>query len=96
MCFCRSTLVLMKSADLRSWELRYVLLYHSDVTSHGFQYVDWIIDDDDLLFVSRTAWEDDAGGAPNQHDANFMTFHRLDCFRTVSLAESAKNPFSGT
>ncbi len=49
----------------------------------GFQYADWQFDGDDLVAVVRTAW-----GAGNYHDANFITFHRVKNFRTLTLADS--------
>lgn len=84
----RNTLALARSADLRSWELRSIVLHHPDSQHHGFQYVDWVFDRDDLAVVSRTAWDDDAGGAHNFHDANFMTFHRVRKFRNVTEKQS--------
>ena len=77
----RNLLVLMKSSDLREWSVIRRVLYHPQIDSHAFQYVDWQFEDDDLIVVSRTAHEDGLGGAHNQHDANFMTFHRLSDFR---------------
>lgn len=88
----RNTLVLSRSEDLRGWERRSVLLHHPDRTKHGFQYVDWLFDGDDLVVVSRTACDDATGGAHNFHDANFLTFHRVKNFRTRSMAESPVDP----
>ena len=82
--FIRNTLALLHSEDGRHWSHRSTVLYHPDSSRHGFQYVDWLFDGEDLAVVSRTAWEDDSGGAPNQHDANFMTFHRIKDFRTLT------------
>ncbi len=48
---------------------------------HGFQYVDWKFEGEDLIAVSRTAFDDGLGGAANYHDANFITFHRVCNFR---------------
>ena len=79
----RNTLVLARSADLRSWEIRSIILHHPDVKKHAFQYVDWVFDGDDLAFVARTAWDDESGGAHSYHDANYMTFHRLRKFRKL-------------
>lgn len=84
----RNTLALARSADLRTWEVRSIVLHHPDVKHHAFQYVDWVFDRDDLAFVSRTAWDDDAGGAHSFHDANFMTFHRVRNFRKVGPGDS--------
>ena len=56
---------------------RELVLHHPDVEYHGFQYVDWLFDGDDLIVASRTAFDDGLGGAHNQHDANFLTFHRV-------------------
>jgi len=79
----RNTLALIHSPDLRQWEVRRVLLHHPDPLKHGFQYVDWQFDGDDLIAVCRTAWDDAGGGAHNYHDANFLTFHRWPGFRTL-------------
>lgn len=75
---------LIHSKDLRSWEVRCVLLSHPDAEKHGFQYVDWQFEGDDLIAVCRTAWDDEEGGAHNNHDANFLTFHRWKNFRGLS------------
>lgn len=77
----RNTLVLKSSSDLRNWKVNKVLLYHPDVKKHGFQYVDWQFDGRDIIFLSRTAYDDEFGGANNYHDANYLTFHRIKNFR---------------
>lgn len=77
----RNTQGLFSSPDLINWSLRKVLLQHPDVINHGFQYVDWLFHKNDILFVSRTAYDDGAGGAHNNHDANFLTFHKIKKFR---------------
>lgn len=93
----RNTLALLHSADLRKWELRCILLYHPDVVPHGFQYVDWQFDGEDLIAVCRTAWDDAEGGARNHHDANFLTFHRWPGFRSMDRADDVAMPeFTGT
>ena len=79
----RNTLVLMKSGNLRDWEIRATLMQHPDTKKHGFQYSDWQFDGDDIIAVVRVAFDDDEGGAHNFHDANFLTFHRLSQFRTL-------------
>lgn len=77
----RNTLALTCSPDLRQWSLRSLVLRSPDVRATGFQYVDWLIDGEDLIAVSRTASDDGLGGAHNAHDANFLTFHRIGGFR---------------
>lgn len=77
----RNTLALVASPDLRAWEVRSILLYHPDAAHHGFQYVDWLFAGNDLLALSRTAFDDGEGDAHNQHDANYLTFHRFAAFR---------------
>lgn len=80
----RNTLGLVRSADLREWEVRSIVAYHHDVRKHGFQYPDWQFDGDDIVAVSRTAYDDGLGGAHNYHDANYLTFHRLSDFRSLN------------
>jgi hypothetical protein len=88
----RNTLALASSPDLRNWTVRCILLYHPDVANHGFQYVDWQIEGDDILALCRTAYEDGLGGAHNNHDANFLTFHRWKEFRGLTLRDSVPMP----
>jgi len=77
----RNTLALTCSKDLTNWTVRRVLLQHPDTAKHGFQYVDWLFDGEDLIAACRTAFDDDQGGAHNFHDANYLTFHRIANFR---------------
>lgn len=88
----RNTLALTASADLVHWTVQCVLLYHPDVARHGFQYVDWRFDGDDLIAACRTAYDDRLGGAHNNHDANFLTFHRWKNFRKLTPADSVPMP----
>jgi hypothetical protein len=77
----RNTLTLISSPDLKKWTMHQVILHAVDYEKTGFQYVDWLFEDKDLIFVSRTAFEDGLGGAHNCHDANYMTFHRITDYR---------------
>ncbi|MBI5087038.1 MAG: exo-alpha-sialidase [Acidobacteria bacterium] len=77
----RNTLVLMSSKDLRHWKVERTVLSHPDPIKHAFQYVDWQFDGNDLVAASRTAFDDDQGGPPRGHDANYLTFHRIVKFR---------------
>ena len=79
----RNTLVIKSSMDLRNWTVHTVLLNHPDVKKHGFQYVDWQFDGKDIIYLSRTAYDDESGGANNYHDANYLTFHRINNFRKL-------------
>jgi len=81
----RNALVLMTSTDLYNWQIRDTILYHPDVAKHGFQYPSFIFDGNDIVFVSRTAYDDGVGGAFRQHDVNYFTFHRIRNFRKLSL-----------
>jgi hypothetical protein len=82
----RNTLVLMSSADLHHWQVEKTILSHPDPKFFAFQYVDWQFDGADIVAVSRTAFEDETGGAHSWHDANFITFHRIPDFRTTGTA----------
>lgn len=84
----RNTLALSSSPNLRDWTVHCILLYHPDVKKHGFQYVDWLFEGNDLIAVCRTAYDDGLGGARNNHDANFLTFHRIKNFRTLTMKDS--------
>ena len=92
----RNTLALVHSADLRTWETRAILLYHPDPAKHGFQYVDWQFEGNDLIAAVRTAWDDAEGGAHNHHDANYLTFHRWPNFRQLTRADDVPMPEAAT
>src|SRR5262249_1011106 len=79
----RNTLSLVSSPDLVRWNERAVVLHHHDRAKHGFQYVDWLFDCDDIIAVSRTAFDDSTDGAHTFHDANYLTFHRIERFRDL-------------
>jgi hypothetical protein len=84
----RNTLALTCSPDLKNWTVRCIVLYHPDTRDHGFQYVDWLFDNNDLIAACRTAYDDGQGGAHNNHDANYLTFHRIEDFRAKTMADS--------
>jgi hypothetical protein len=86
----RNTLALFNSPDLRRWTKRCVLLHHPDQQFHAFQYPDWLVDGDDLLLASRTAYDDGEGGAHRAHDANYLTFHRFPNFRKLTMADGVQ------
>lgn len=89
----RNTLALTCSPDLVQWTVRCIVLYHPDTRTHGFQYVDWLFEDEDIIAVCRTAYDDGEGGARNFHDANYLTFHRIENFRSKTMADSV--PLAG-
>ncbi|UCG57583.1 MAG: hypothetical protein JSU70_22295 [Phycisphaerales bacterium] len=91
----RNAVGLMCSADLRNWTIRSIVLYHPDVSRHGFQYVDWLFDGDDIIAASRTAFGTGERAAPRQHDANYLTFHRIEDFRELTMADSAEGARPG-
>jgi hypothetical protein len=80
----RNVLSLHASPDLIHWRHVKTLieddlgLPHADsVRLTGFQYVDWQFDGEDIIYAVRTAYD----GAHNFHDANRITFHKLEQFR---------------
>ena len=79
--YSRNLLSLMYSRDLEKWEVACDLLdyRHEDPRMVGFQYVDFTIEGDDILYLCRTA----INRARNFHDANYSTFHRIRNFRNL-------------
>lgn len=84
----RNVLVLMQSSDLVNWEIKQKVLRWNEGAplktwdTFGFQYMDWQFDGDDIVFVSRTSWY-----GHRFHDANMITFHRIENFRSTSGQE---------
>ena len=83
----RNLLSLMVSRDLFDWKLAYDLIDMRDEDPKliGFQYVDFMIEGDDLVFLCRTAMN----GADSFHNANYQTFHRVKGFREKPHARDA-------
>lgn len=79
----RNVLMLRRSKDLKNWQDVKTILEHDEVLYHGFQYVDWLFDGKDMIVLSRTAYFDGKNNANNNHDANFLTFHRIKDFRNL-------------
>jgi len=82
----RNILSLHASEDLARW--RHVRTLLRDDLAHpwaesvrltGFQYADWHFDGEDIIAAVRTAYR----GAHNFHDANRITFHRIERFREL-------------
>lgn len=90
----RNTLALFSSPDLEHWSARKIVLNNPDARLHGFQYVDWQFDSNDLIAASRTAFDDAEGSAHSYHDANFLTFHRIGDFRSLGNVALAGESFT--
>jgi len=63
------------------WEIHETLL-EVGREADGFQYVDWCIEGDDIIAVSRTAFDDGLGGAHDCHDAT-SSLPRVKGFRAA-------------
>ena len=77
----RNLLSLIRSKDAYNWENVADLIDRRDVDrlKIGFQYVEFIISGDDILYLSRTA----VNGCENFHNSNYITFHRIKDFRKL-------------
>lgn len=76
----RNLLSLFVSDDLVSFKCVLDLIdrREEDKEKTGFQYVDFEIEGEDIIYLCRTAMN----GAHNYHDANYQTFHRIKNFRS--------------
>ncbi len=79
----RNQLSLVSSRDLETWSVHTTLLSHNDAEHHGFQYADWVICDNDILGVVRTAAPYGNELPHNYHDANQLQFFRINNFRAL-------------
>lgn len=83
----RSVLSLISSTDLKNWEVNSIELVSDNVEKHGFQYVDWLFDGDDIIYLSRTGYFDGTEEADNAHNSNFMTFHRIKNYAKIKVLD---------
>lgn len=82
----RNVLSIAVSKDMYNWEIadtvltdRTMMNEYVSITRHGFQYVDWVIDNGDILLAVREAMDD----SELFHNANYLTFYRLKDYRSV-------------
>ncbi len=77
----RNLLSLIASTDLSDWTTLCDLIDYTDrdPALHGFQYVSFSIENDDIVYLCRTA----TNGARSFHDNNYVTFHRIEKFRLL-------------
>ncbi len=77
----RNLLSLLSSSDLSDWETVCDLIDYTDYDPklYGFQYVSFCIEGDDIVYLCRTA----TNGAKSFHDNNYVTFHRIENFRSL-------------
>lgn len=77
----RNLLSLGYSRDIVNWTLACDLIDYTDGDPHqvAFQYPSFCFDGDDIIYLSRTAFN----GAKNCHDNNYVTFHRIKNFRKL-------------
>jgi hypothetical protein len=79
----RNILSISVSQDLYHWRLIKELINYQDngwpegYKLVGFQYVSFFIEKDNIYYASRTA----LGGANNYHDANRISFHKIENYR---------------
>ena len=77
----RNLVSLLASDDLNNWYLVADLLDYSlsDPDKIGFQYMDFEIEGDDIIYLCRTAMNN----ANSFHNSNYSTFHRIKNFRNL-------------
>jgi hypothetical protein len=77
----RNLLSLMSSTDMEHWELVCDLIdkRDEDMDKVGFQYVDFKIEGDDLIYLCRSSFNN----ADTHHNSNYSTFHRVTNFRKL-------------
>lgn len=77
----RNTLALCSSPDMTNWTVHKIILNHPNVDISGFQYVDFKIDNNDIVAIVRTSFDDGVQAPPNFHDANYLLFLNIEDFR---------------
>ncbi len=81
----RTVIALVSSPDMENWSLNKILYDFSDCDQEkvGVQYVDFLIEGNDIIYVCRTA----LNNAENFHNSNYTTFHRIENFRDIKPVE---------
>lgn len=71
----RNLLSLLSSKNLEEWKVEQDIIDFTDhdPLMHGFQYVSFLFEGDEIIFLCRTA----TNGANSFHDSNYITFHKI-------------------
>jgi len=72
----RQHLAMAVSKDFENWET-VCSIKDARGTNNAFSYMEWLFDGDDIILLSRSAWN----GANSAHDNNCLTFHRLENYK---------------
>ena len=72
----RQHLAMAVSKDFENWETVHSIV-DARGTNNAFSYMEWLFDGDDIILLSRSAWN----GANSAHDNNTLTFHRLENYK---------------
>jgi hypothetical protein len=85
----RNTAAILSSRDLYHWDVEKLFLHSRNIDYEGFQYFNFDYDGDDMIVVSRTAFDiSEEPGASNKpprgHDSNMITYHTIENFRELS------------
>ena len=80
----RTGITLFSSTDLKTWKKEKVVMQGTSRAFHGFNYPFLQFDGNDIIFVLRTAFENENGQPQRWHDANMFTFQRIKNFRSIS------------
>lgn len=77
----RELLSLVVSDDMENWSVvKDIYDYRGyDQQKHGFQYVDFSFEGNDIIFLCRTG----INNPNNYHDSNYITFDRIENFRSL-------------
>ena len=72
----RQHLAMAVSKDFENWET-VCSIKDARGTNNAFSYMEWLFDGDDIILLSRSAWN----GANSAHDNNCLTFHRVESYK---------------
>lgn len=86
----RNTGTLFSSRDLVHWDLEKIFIHSDNVAHHAWQYFNFVVDQDDLLVASRTAFKtaQDTYDTPRGHDSNLLTFHRISNYASLIVTHT--------
>ena len=90
----RNSAILLQSENLTDWQIKTVLLCDMDTQKKGLEYIDWAIEDDDIIAISATS-SAQGNGDTDLANANSITFHRFENFRKLKMENSAEGAEPG-
>jgi hypothetical protein len=80
----RNSAAVLTSRDLFNWKVEKIIIHSADAARDGFCYLNFALDDTNMVVAARTAFPVGSDDPTRGHDSNLLTIHKLNGFRHLT------------